>query len=163
MTHEIDLETLIAGFDDACARLLALIARADSPANAIFLPLFEALSWIIAIINFAADNGIVITADADDLAGLEFARDRVHHQWAKALQLIQRPNAVVRTNRGGSARISGPAVIGEWIWAPIPLMPPAPLEHAKLDEEMAYHRVLEENPAHLVLARLSAALDPFRS
>lgn len=38
----------------------------------------------------------------------------------------------------------------------------APLKHAKLDEEMAYHRALEEQSAHLVLARVFDALEPLR-
>jgi hypothetical protein len=56
-----------------------------------FFPLFEALNWSVAL----ADNlrSVGTPLDAPVVVGLRFVRNRVHHQWAQALEPRRERNA----------------------------------------------------------------------
>ena len=73
---------LMDGFVEARARFQAAVDRDARPEDT-FIPLFEALSWIHTIDDFLKNRGI---KDEESLRrGFRFVRNRVHHQWADAI------------------------------------------------------------------------------
>jgi hypothetical protein len=159
------LPTFVRGFDEAHARLSDAISGAEMPPDEAFLPLFEALNWSVALSRLAADQGVAIAAPEDDLQGLRFARNRVHHQWANALELVNItiPPPPIRGGgggrRGGRVVMVRPASVAAWIWldeARLPTGRPDPTGKA------AYEGRLQGRPAHEVLDRLSAGLTALR-
>ncbi len=157
----VSLKTLIAGFDGAHARLMHCLATIDTPTDEVFLPLFEALNWAVALSDLARTTKTPIPGDPGDLAGLRFARNRVHHQWANALEVgdVLWPQPLVMTNKTGGSKLAGPTVVQTWKWVPVAQLPAG---HPQPQLETAYAARLEGQQAHGVLERIAASLSPLR-
>lgn len=121
----VTFETLLNGYIDAHLRFET--ARRTQSAEATFLPLFEALNWAVVmddhIVHHWKPGGELLKYRWRDLLeveeratirGIRFARNRVHHQWADALQL----------NTGGfQFPIVFPMVTHEWSWVSADVIP----------------------------------------
>jgi hypothetical protein len=109
----VPLAVLIDGFEQACSRFYAVMNETDH--DAAFLPLFEALSWIVCLDERFQDllptsptGGRFWSDDfghGDTLKGVRFARNRVQHQWADAVAFS------LGTRQPRQAA-------GEWRWRP---------------------------------------------
>lgn len=80
------------------------------------------------------------------MAGVRFARNRVHHQWSDALRLDDSGFTFPRTF---------PLVFFEWHWRDLGDLPPG--NRRDPDGESAYGDRLAGSPARLTLARLGGA------
>ena len=86
------------------------------------MPLFEALNWAASIDLFFAEGGNPIENDL--LTGVRFARNRIHHQWAKALGRHENPGMLEVTLALTSSRLTGPRPGFWWHWADAGELPP---------------------------------------
>lgn len=129
-TERATLPSFVRGFDEAHARLSAAISKAETPADDVFLPLFEALNWAIVLDDLARKSpNVSIAAEEDDLQGLRFARNRAQHQWANAVELrdITSPPAPIvggRSRRGATVRMTRPTSVWAWVWVDETQLPP---------------------------------------
>lgn len=120
----VQVDTLVTGYQEAFKRFEAAIGGRDSQET--FRPLFEALNWAVALdemiakvshpaaqkLNFDWRNRV---ADADAMAGVRYARNRVHHQWADAVYLAEWGRIGERVGRRSPDRV-GAATFSGWIW-----------------------------------------------
>jgi hypothetical protein len=102
-------EWLVEGYGRALSRFRAASEQEDKSALETFLPLFEALNWAVAIQDYLRERGEPL--DHHPLVrALRFARNRVHHAWAAALE--------VRDVEVSASR--GPLVVTgmtfDWFW-----------------------------------------------
>jgi hypothetical protein len=91
--------------------------RQSDTAKEAFWPLFEALHWVVSIQNFDKKHGQRI--DDPVSRSLRFVRNRVHHDWAAAIEA--RPFPV------GTRSAARPSVTWfsfAWCWRPIEQLPP---------------------------------------
>jgi hypothetical protein len=89
----VPLAVLIDGFGQACNRFYTVMNETGH--DAAFVPLFEALSWVVCLderfqdLLPASPTGGRFWSDdfshGDTVKGVRFARNRVQHQWADAL------------------------------------------------------------------------------
>jgi hypothetical protein len=154
---------LVKGFRHARARLAEAAGQRDVEET--FIPLFETLNWAVAIEYYARKRGPKIDGgpkiNRETLRGLRFARNRVHHQWADALEPRDVPNPSGLVTRGGRGpRIVGPPVVVEWFWKPVVGLGKAPKKHDDPDGEAAYEKHLAGQPARLALDHLDSLLPP---
>ena len=148
------LDWLVKGYRCALARFYATAEERDPDAR--FIPLFEALNWAVAILDFTKDRGQSINDDT--VRGLRLARHRVHHQWADALEARDVPNPVVTRPVGPGSRIVMPPTRLEWFWKPLNQLPAAPPSHHYPKLEAAYSAQLAGNPAQDALTHLDGLL-----
>lgn len=150
---------MVTGFRQALQRFKASNEGTDPVAAS--LPLFEALSWAVALDERVkkdwAPDGIKnqpgwdwavrlsSEADAEAVRGVRFIRNRIHHQWADA----------VRIEEGGS-RYS-PRTF-EWVWVRADELPPPDKGFGERGRE-GYERLLEGRPAEFTLAILIETYD----
>jgi hypothetical protein len=141
--------------------LRSCIDTIDTPPDDTFLPLFEALNWAVALSDLAKKTGTAIAIPPDELLGLRFARNRVHHGWGQALEVgdVLWPQPLVMTNRPGGSRLIGPVVVKAWVWLPARRPPRG---WPQLTLRAAYVRKLQGQQAHGVLERLAAGLSTLR-
>jgi hypothetical protein len=144
---------LVEGYRRALARFTASADRRDEPRER-FIPLFETLHWAVAIMNYSGDESPEL--DDDLLRGLRFARNRVHHQLAEAIEPRDVPFASVVTNRRGGSRIIAPPTVLAWFWKP-PDQLPAGRKDRKGEE--AYRLHLADKRVEEALAHLDSLLD----
>jgi hypothetical protein len=112
----VPMATLIEGYEQAMGRFLDVRNSRDPVAT--FLPLFEALNWTVAIDSrfekaWRCDplyregewwsDGYI---HGNTVKGVRFARNRVHHQWADALQMTT----------GTAFPLTFPMTFMEWRW-----------------------------------------------
>jgi hypothetical protein len=149
MPHGIvPISTFIEGYEQATHRFYDVMRETDPLAT--FIPLFDALGWAVAIDNRfqgaweeARTNPAKLWSDGfihgDTVKGVRFARNRVHHQWADALE----------TMSGRSFPITFPVEFREWRWRAE--LPPGRNDEFKehYDHEVASH------PARATLGDLS--------
>ena len=116
---------------------------------------------------FAKEAKATLAVEESDLRGLREARNRVHHQWANALELRQLPPSPawiknLKLPKGSKAAVLQPAVIWGWVWINEHRLPPPDkgFEHPK--DCAAYVDRLEGKPAHEVLDRIYVGLGPIR-
>jgi hypothetical protein len=152
----VSLGWLVKGYRRALARFDATVRQRDPEER--FIPLFEALNWVAAITDFQQGLGI----HDDTVRGLRFVRNRVHHQWADALEARDVPFApgLVTVAGAGRPRIVGPPTVVDWFWRPLSQIPAAPPAHANPAGEKAYAAHLEGEPARKALAHLDGLLPP---
>lgn len=116
----MSIDPLLAGFDAACDRFHAVIHSQDS--KVMYQPLFEALNWIVAL-----DDRLQVEWTkageplpepwsqwfhrGENILGIRFARNRIHHQWANAIGAVS------------SGRDLLPPGEFEWRWFPSNLLP----------------------------------------
>lgn len=149
-----DYDWLVDGYRRAHDRFTQTAQQRDRKER--FIPLFEALNWVVAIMDSERRlwNDEVVVA-------LRFARNRVHHQLAEALEPRDEPYPLVTTAVRGQSRVVGPPTILDWFWVPIGQLPkPEPrfmdkgYDHGK----QAYQDRLEGEPVANALAHLSVLL-----
>lgn len=143
-------EWLVVGFLRALDRLKGTIAKGDVEPMEMFIPLFETLHWLVA----AKVEPVLRGRDEWELArAVRFARNRVNHQWAKALSLQDKPFPSVQTNLTSGSRIHYPPVVKMWCWRPVSELPAEDPRFADPDGEKLYEDRLSE---HLALEALDA-------
>ncbi len=148
MTERVTLRSLVGGFEEAAQRFY--VASKGTDPDLAFRPLFEALNWSVsvddrlqAIWEARRTNPAKWWSDGfihgDDVKGMRYARNRVHHQWADALF----------SSSGFAFPITFPLVFQEWRWRLT--LPPG-----RNDEFLAeYGAHLAGAPARLTLGNLS--------
>lgn len=150
-------EWLVEGFLRALARMNATISKGDVEPIETFIPLFETLHWVVA----AKVESELEGRDEWELArAIRFARNRVGHQWARALSLQDKPWPTGHTNRRGGSRIIAPPVVKMWCWQPVESLP-VPKNPDHRDEEVGeplYREHLAERLALEALDAIAAAL-----
>ena len=125
MNASVSFDTLLNGYSQADQRFKS--ARLGRDQAATFLPLFEALNWAVALDDFVAEHwhpggeprglGWRDWLDEEGAAvvqGMRFVRNRVHHQWAKAVRF---------DSRGFQFPMELPLVFHEWCWLPSQSLP----------------------------------------
>lgn len=146
--------TMFEGYRRALERFHAAVKGQD--AVEAFIPLFEALNWAVALdertAKLWAPDGKVLgwswrerVPGAEVMAGVRFARNRAHHQWADALVLDEGHRQYPR---------SYPVVYFEWVWRPASGLPPG---HPDAAGEELYRGRLEGRAARASLGELSEA------
>jgi hypothetical protein len=161
--ERVTADRLVNGYQEAFQRFEAAIARRDS--DAAFLGLFEALNWAVALdevigeiwrpggrrLGFAWRDRV---GDASVMAGVRYARNRVHHLWADAVYLAEWGRPIGDRighpigDRVGAATFSG------WIWRPTEDLPEGrPDKRGRL----VYNTRLATNRADDTLRALSRA------
>jgi len=142
------LDPFIEGYEQAARRFYDVMNETDPLAT--FIPLFDALGWAVAIDSRfqgawqqARTNPAKWWSDGfihgDTVKGVRFARNRVHHHWADALE----------TTRGAQIPRVLPFALMEWRWRAE--LPPGRSDEFKehYDQEVASH------PARVTLGDLS--------
>jgi hypothetical protein len=121
-----------------------------------FIPIFEALNWAAAMLD--PNSSLRASLITDHIVrGLRFARNRVHHDWAEAIEARDMPYP------GGSGLKTVPAHRGarmwrrraalDWCWKPLNQIPGANKRGAA-----QYRAHLEGKPARQALAHLDGLL-----
>jgi hypothetical protein len=136
---------LLDGFARACERFrIAEDARLDS--HETFIPIFEALNWAVSL-----EDHMRIQREqplsGDLVRGFRCVRNRVHHQWAAALEPIDIPT---------------PTILFQfpwWHWKPLDRLPEPSPGHQKEDEDKAYVAKLAGKPVGDALQALQSVFD----
>jgi hypothetical protein len=144
----VPISTFIDGYEQAARRFYDVMRETDPLIT--FVPLFDALGWAVAIDSRfqesweqAPTNPAKWWSDGfihgDTVRGVRFARNRVHHHWADALE----------TTSGRSYPAIFPKTFTEWRWRPE--LPPGANNQFKeqYDQDVASH------PARVTLGGLS--------
>lgn len=151
----VPVTLLLDGYAQAVARFEQTAKGRDG--RAAFAPLFEALSWAVAVderiaAHWAPEGEPLRWAwrdrveGADVMAGVRFARNRVHHQWSDALRLDK---------RGFVLPVTLPTGFFDWRWRDLADLPPG--ERRDSDGESVYRDRVAGSPARLTLRRLRDA------
>lgn len=160
-TAIVTFRVLLSGYEQAVGRFNRASRSRD--AGQVFVPLFEALNWAVALDDQArkhyAPEGQSLGWDwrarvdgGDAVRAVRCARNRVHHQWADALTLSD----------GLSAPLVAPIVAHEWRWkrfGDLPLSDPPKGQsaaRASQEAEFDYERLLADRPARVALGQLRA-------
>jgi hypothetical protein len=92
----VTFRTLLTGFETARSRFVGI--RNSTDGEKLFLPLFETLNWAVALDDHVAahwsPHGTPLglawrthVRNSDIVSAVRLVRNRVHHQWADALEL----------------------------------------------------------------------------
>jgi hypothetical protein len=150
----------VTWFVDGYRRALARFNATETPehdAKERFLPLFETLSWAVAIVM--PDPRRPRRPQDPIIRGLRFARNRVHHAWADALearhvQIRSRP--LMATGR--RPMIHNPLFVVEWVWKPLERVGvPTHEKHRHGIDDYRDH--LADKSVRLALSHLDGLLD----
>lgn len=122
----VKFATLLNGYAAAHDRFGK--ARLAQDAEGTFHPLFEALNWAVVMDDHIVHHWVpegelqnyrwrdyLEDEEQATVKGIRFARNRVHHQWADALQL---------STGGFQFPIVFPMVSHEWSWLSADAIPP---------------------------------------
>lgn len=145
---------MVQGYREAVARFSAAIREADGGKRAAHA-LFEALNWAHALDDLIAEiwrpagerlgfDWRKRVAGAEVLAGIRYVRNRVHHDWADALQ----------EEDGARFPMRFPVVFHSWIWRPVDELPTPNPRHADESGRDAYEEMLAGTRAEDVLLGL---------
>jgi hypothetical protein len=148
------LEWLVKGYRRALARFDATADQREQVER--FIPLFEALNWAVTIAEFLSKRGCGV--DDDTIRGLQFARNRVHHQWADALEAQDVPNPVIVSPVGGRSRVVMPPTRVDWFWKPLDQLPAVPPRFSDPECARLYSAHLAGQSARDALAQLDDLL-----
>ncbi len=144
----VTFKMMLRGFDEALKRLLQACERRD-PSGA-FPPLFESLNWAVALDDrigtLLGKKWQDRVPEAAVMSGVRFARNRVHHQWADALLLVD----------GIPFPIPFPIPFFGWQWRPADKLPSGRNSRNTKGEDV-YREHLQGDPAHYALVKLQAA------
>lgn len=140
-------EWLVEGYVRALARFRAASEQEDKSARDTFLPLFETLNWAVAIQDFPRERDEAL--DQHPLVwALRFARNRVHHAWAAALEVRE----YEVTSSVGPIAIAGTTF--DWFWIAAEGLPLGGNRYG----ENEYRTLLAGQPARKGLQNLHALL-----
>lgn len=148
--NSVTFRMVLAGYRSAVERYNA--GRLTQDVAATYHPLFEALNWAVALDDQTAARWSprgkpLYWAWRDEIDGgeyvraIRFARNRVHHQWADALEL---------TTDGFTLPTTIPMVFHEWRWRRSVVLPVG--DNSR--DEALYDRLLADHPARYVLEQL---------
>jgi hypothetical protein len=140
-------EWLVEGYVRALTRFRASSEQEDKSARDTFLPLFETLNWAVAIQDFLRERGEPLDHHPL-LSALRFARNRVHHTWAAALEV--REYEVSKSV--GPITVAGTTF--DWLWISAEHLPLGGNRRG----EGEYRTLLAEQPARVGLDDLHALL-----
>jgi hypothetical protein len=156
-TTAADPAWYVTGYRRALARFDATREAREEPEE-MFIPLFEALNWAAAIVDPNSPLRALITDNT--VRALRFARNRVHHQWADALDPRDVPYApgLITRASGRGPRIVAPPTVVEWFWKPLNQLPKPPPNRSDRRGQAAYGAHLAGEPARDALHRLDALL-----
>jgi hypothetical protein len=156
--NEAPLPWMVEGCLAAVERLRVETQRGDADAKDTFFPSFDALNWAASIDLFLFENGAAVENDL--LTGVRFARNRVHHQWAKALVRADSPGIPRVTLAASSSRIVGPPPGFWWYWVGADQLPARPPRVAPpLSGKEQYKNNLAGKPAEATLEALRPILE----
>jgi hypothetical protein len=145
-------EWLVEGYRRALERFTATADARDKPEDR-FIPLFETLNWVVAIMDHPEGQHLY----TDEIVrGLRFARNRVHHDLADALE----PRDVPFRIRPSHSREYGvealrPPTVLDWFWKWPDQLPEG---HPDAEGEEAYRKLLAGESVGDALAHLSLLL-----
>lgn len=129
---------------------------AHGEAKETFIPLFEALNWAASFELFMRD--VRKQPLKDDLVhAFGYARNRVHHQWAAALEPVETPFSAIRA--AGGPQILG--TYGRWHWKPLDHLPEPDRRYPDPDGETAYPDKLAGQPVRPALSDLQAIFEHY--
>ncbi len=149
----VSFRVVLRGYCEAFDRF-QLAATQTDPIPGI-LSLFEALNWAVVLDDrcrehWAPDGNPLGSewlrrwrGDATIARAIRFARNRVHHQWAEALEL--RPPTV-------RSPLRDPSHESDWYWRSAADLPPASRNRQVPAGEAAYEKLLAGRPAELTLS-----------
>ena len=104
---------LVGGFEQALERLRQAIIQGDE--EVAFRSLFETLHWAVSALDYLQKRKVKVTDP--HLKGLVLPRNRVHHQWADALERRElEPPQIVKALAENQSRIAAPGAIVDWYW-----------------------------------------------
>jgi hypothetical protein len=153
----VTFETMLIGYTDAAARFDDAAKERDP--QLAFTAAFEALNWAVALDERIAKHWC---PDGDPLEwrwrdrvghgahlmrGVRFVRNRLHHDWAEALDVDERGRSYPKTY---------PVRYFEWIWRPADELPPPHRSEFQGNEEV-YRNEMERRPVRIVLNVLNGA------
>ena len=118
--RNIPFAWMVDGFDAALARLRQAVTQHDE--EVAYHALFEALQWAVTALDYLIKRRKV-RVDDPVLLGLVLPRNRVHHQWADALERRQVPGPAIRRAQGTSG-LTGGGIIADWYWRAADDLPP---------------------------------------
>lgn len=148
-------EWLIEGFLRSLGRLKNAIAKGDVEPMETFIPLFEVLHWVTS----AKIESKLEGREKKLARAIGFARNRVNHQWAKALRAQDRPSPGFHTNPTSGSRSFHPPLVATWCWQPADGLPVRKgLKRRDQKGERLYRKHLAERPALEALDAIAAAL-----
>jgi hypothetical protein len=150
---DVKPHVLLRGYREALDRFQAALESTDPEDT--FLPLFEVLNWAAAIDDrFAADfapDGLAnmprrgwekrVTGE-EVVRGVRFARNRVHHQWALAVDL----RAAASSDRTTRFMV--------WVWRPVDELPEPDPRHPDKRGQPLYETHLADKPVEPSLIAL---------
>lgn len=151
--RRVDRAILIDGLRSSLARLDAAMNTVDANVSVTFLPLFEALNWSVALLDYLRKHERRETPQGRGLRGLNFVRGRVHHQWTDAIDVRQEEVKAF----AGPLMLSGYSV--EWFWVPHTQLPPADKGFSDSVGEREYVTVLAGRDVRDVFRALNEHLD----
>jgi len=141
-------EVFAQGYQQALRRFRDAWRAEDRPREW-FFPLFEALNWSVALADNLKSNGKPL--DDAVVLGLRFVRNRVHHQWAQALEARKATGTQVAFPSGEV----WPPVGWDWFWKPVSRLA---TDTRHTHGEAEYTALLADRPARLALDHLEELL-----
>lgn len=155
MIHREDaqasVDQLFEGFLQARDRV-SMAVVAEDPIR-LFFGLFETLNWTVALadaIAFVSPSGEKWWRDSDNgflIMGVRYARNRVHHQWANALQSEIESSSVL------------PFKGRTWVWRELEDLPsPSPGRSTEQDQDIYRYMRCSEPRVTYTLADLEPVL-----
>lgn len=149
----VSFRVLLRGYFEAFDRFRFAATQTDPILG--ILSLFEALNWAVALDDRCGEHWVPDgyplrsqwlgrwRGDATIVRATRFARNRVHHQWAEALELR---SSIVRSP------LRDPSHEFEWNWRSAADLPPAPPNRQDPTGEAAYEKLLAGRPAEATLS-----------
>lgn len=147
---------LYDGYVGACARFQA-VEDARRDARETFIPLFEALNWAVSFEDLVRKQQNALLKD-DLVLAIRYARNRVHHQWAAALNAVEQRFGPIRAP-------GGPQIVGtytQWFWKPLELLPDPPPSRPDRKGQAAYAERLADRSVRPTLRELQDIFDRAR-
>lgn len=141
------LEWLVDGYSRAVARFRTASEQNEKSEKETFIPLFEALNWVVAIQDYLQERAQPLDDHALGRA-LRFARNRVHHAFAAALEVREYPVSA----SAGPLSVSGTTF--DWFWVTSEKLPPG----GNRQGEDEYRDMLAGRPAGATLDQLEKLL-----
>jgi hypothetical protein len=136
---------LRSGYEKSLAELRDALSHRDEEGAS--YALFAALNWTASILDYLEDQSHPAQNDPIVL-GVYFARNRVHHNWAKAISLMGPVQQIhtAATPRGGRVVRTVPAPYTTWrAWPPAAELPSGTSSRGKIEyeQELSGHPVTE--------------------
>jgi len=138
-------QTFLKGYSDASRRFSVAANKDDATAHETVIPLFEALNWAVSLRDLLSKRESPVRHRL--VSALGFARDRVHHDWAAAVEV----RTVPVERDFGLLTVAGETI--EWYWKPLERLPRSGGGKAAAN---AYRDLLANQPVRASLNDLHA-------